>query len=130
MRKLRRAIRDNIPAGFKEVMAKSPSYIVPLETFPAGYHCTPNTPLHLMSFASQKNFIALYHFGIYANPKLLQWFVEQYPKHVSSKLDMGKSCVRFKKMEQIPYTLVGELARKLTVDQWLDLYQKALQRQG
>lgn len=126
MRKIRKAIRDNIPAGFKEVMTTSPAYVVPLETFPAGYHCTPNTPLALMSFTSQKNFITLHHFGVYANPKLLQWFTEQYAKQVSSRLDMGKGCIRFRKMDQIPYALIGDLAGKLTVEQWLDLYQKAL----
>lgn len=126
MRKIRQAIRDNIPAGFKEVMTTSPCYVVPLEIFPAGYHCAPNTPLALMSFTSQKNFITLHHFGVYANPQLLQWFTAEYAKRVSSKPDMGKGCIRFKKMDQIPYALIGELAGKLTVEQWLAFYQKAL----
>lgn len=126
MEKIRQAIRDNIPAGFKEVMTTSLCYVVPLETFPAGYHCTANTPLPFMSIASQKNYIVLHHFGLYANSRLLQWFTGEYAKYVSSKLDMGKGCVRFKKMDQIPYKLIGELAGKITVEQWLDFYQKAL----
>jgi hypothetical protein len=126
MRTLRKVIRDNIPAGFKEVMTTSPCYVVPLEIFPAGYHCTPNTPLPFISIVSQKNFITLHHFGVYANSNLLQWFTTEYAKQVSSKLDMGKGCIRFKKIDQIPYALIGELAGKITVQQWLDFYQKAV----
>jgi hypothetical protein len=66
--------------------------------------------------------------GIYADPALLERFQSEYPKHCSSKLDMGKSCTRFKKYENIPYNLIGELVNKMAVQQWIDLYEKNLKR--
>jgi hypothetical protein len=78
-----------------------------------------------MGLASQKNNISFYHMGIYADKKLLDWFVSEYPKHVKSKLDMGKSCIRFKKMNEIPFALIGELASKLTPERWIELYESS-----
>ena len=124
--KLRQVIVSNLPQGFQEVMTNIPAYVVPLSTFPAGYHCTADTPLPFLSFANLKNFVALYHFGMYVDQDLMQWFVEEYPKHVSTKLDMGKSCIRFKKLDQIPFELIGQLVARRTVDQWLACYQSAL----
>ena len=96
--------------------------------FPQGYHCSPDTPLPFLGFTSRKNFVALYHFGMYVDQALMRWFVEAYPRHVNTKLDMGKSCVRFKKPEQIPIALIAELAAKRSVDDWLSCYQKAIAR--
>ena len=122
--KLRDVILKNIPKGFEEVMSYGMiGYVVPHKTYPAGYHCDPNLPLPFTNIASQKNFIALYHMGIYANPNLLNWFVNEYPKHCKSKLDMGKSCIRFKKMDDIPYKLIGELMKKITVKDWVVMYE-------
>ena len=127
--KLRSIIKANLPTGFEEAMSYGMiGYVVPHSLFPAGYHCDPKLPLPFVSIASQKNFVALYHMGIYANPDLLKWFTSEYPKHVKSKLDMGKSCVRFKKMDQIPYELIGELAKKMSPQQWIDLYQASFQK--
>ena len=127
--KLRSIIKDNLPAGFEEAMSYGMiGYVVPHSLFPAGYHCDPKLPLPFVSIASQKNFVALYHMGIYANPDLLKWFTSEYPKHVKSKLDMGKSCVRFKKMDQIPYDLIGELAKKMSPEQWINLYQRSFNK--
>ena len=98
-------------------------YIVPHSTYPNGYHCNPKLPLPFINLASQKNFIALYHMGIYANPQLLDWFVAEYPKHSTQKLDMGKSCIRFKKMDQIPFDLIAELMQKITVNEWIKCYE-------
>jgi hypothetical protein len=98
---------------------------VPHSLYPKGYHCDPKLPLGFISVASQKNFVALYHMGIYANPKLLDWFVGEFPKHSKSKLDMGKSCIRFKKMNDIPYELISELSSKMTVQDWIDGYESA-----
>lgn len=123
--KLRDAILNNIPKGFEEVMSYGMvSYVVPHSIFPAGYHCDPKLPLQFTAIASQKNFIAIYHMGIYGSPKLHDWFVAEYPKHCKTKLDMGKSCIRFKKMEDIPYKLIGELMTKITVKDWINLYQE------
>ena len=126
---LRNIILKNIPEGFKEVMSYGMlGYVVPHEIYPAGYHCNPKLPLPFVAIASQKNFIAFYHMGIYANPKLLRWFVEEYPKHSKAKLDMGKSCMRFKKPEQIPYKLIGELIKKMSVENWVEAYEKNFKR--
>jgi uncharacterized protein YdhG (YjbR/CyaY superfamily) len=125
LKKLRKTIRDHLPAGFKETLGYGmPAYVVPHKLYPDGYHCDPKLPLPFLNFASQKNFVALYHMGIYADPKLLAWFQKQWPKHCSTKLDMGKSCIRFKKPDSIPFELVGELCEKMTVDDWVALYEK------
>ncbi len=104
------------------------SYVVPHSIYPNGYHCDPKQPLPFISTASQKNFIAIYHMGIYANDSLLNWFKEQYEKQSRTKLDMGKSCIRFKKMDAIPYTLIGELSSKMTAQQWIDCYERQLKK--
>ena len=122
--KLRKIIKLNLPEGFQEEMSYGMlGYVVPHSIYPKGYHCKPNLPLPFINIASQKNFIALYHMGIYANPELLDWFVAEYSKHVKSKIDMGKSCIRFKKMEDMPYELIGELAAKMTVSDWISIYE-------
>ena len=127
MGKLRDTILKNIPKGFKETMSYGMlGYVVPHELYPAGYHCDPKLPLPFVCIASQKNFIALYHMGIYASPEILNWFVSEYPKHSDSKLDMGKSCIRFKKPEQIPYKLIAALMKKFTVKEWISRYEDNL----
>jgi len=129
MKELRAAIKNNLPKDFKEVMSYGMvGYVVPHTLYPAGYHCDPKLPLPFMNIASQKNFIAVYHMGIYADPKLLEWFTNEFPKHSKSKLDMGKSCIRFKKPDQIPFSLIGELATKMTPAQWIELYEKNYKR--
>jgi uncharacterized protein YdhG (YjbR/CyaY superfamily) len=126
---LRKTILDNLPSGFKEEMSYGMvGYVVPHSIFPRGYHCDPKLPLPFMSFASQKNFIALYHMGIYAKKEVLDWFVSEYPKHCKTKLDMGKSCIRFKKPDQIPFDLIAELCRKMTVEEWITIYTHELER--
>jgi uncharacterized protein YdhG (YjbR/CyaY superfamily) len=127
MTKLRKEILKNLPKGYEEqITYGSLGYVVPHSIFPKGYHCDPKLPLGFAWIASQKNFIAFYHMGIYASPKLLDWFVKEYPKHTDAKLDMGKSCIRFKKPEQIPFKLFGELMTKLTVKEWVDMYESVL----
>jgi len=123
------AINDNLPKGFKQGMNYGMiGWAIPLETYPAGYHCTPESPLPFMALASQKNFIAFYHMGMYANPELLDWFVAEYPKHSKRKLDMGKSCVRFKKMDDIPLELLAEVSKKMTVQDWINCYENSLKK--
>lgn len=123
--KLRKTVQENLPDGFEEcINYKMIGYVVPHSLYPDGYHCDPKLPLPFINIASQKNFVALYHSGIYADKNLLDWFVGEYPKYVKTKLDMGKSCVRFKKMENIPYSLIAELCQKMTPDAWIALYEK------
>lgn len=129
MEALREVIKSNLPPGFEETMSYGViGYVVPHTLYPAGYHCDPKLPLPFMSIASQKNFVAVYHIGIYALPELMNWFVTEYPKHAKGKLDMGKSCIRFKKPDQIPFRLIGELASKMTVEDWVRVYESSLKR--
>ena len=124
VKKLRNAVLKNLPEGYKEEMSYGMiGYVVPHSLYPDGYHCDPKLPLPFACIASQKNFIAFYHMGIYANPKLLEWFVKEYPKHSKQKLDMGKSCIRFKKFDQIPFDLIGELISKIKVKDWIKIYE-------
>jgi hypothetical protein len=126
---LRKVIKKNLPKGLKEEMNYGMiGYVVPHSIYPKGYHCDTKQPLPFMNVASQKNFIAVYHMGVYADPKLLKWFTDAHAKSSPKKLDMGKSCMRYKKPEEIPYKLIGELASKITVDEWVAGYEKNIKR--
>jgi uncharacterized protein YdhG (YjbR/CyaY superfamily) len=126
---LRKVIKKNLPKGFKEAMGYGMiGYVVPHSLYPAGYHCTPELPLPFMNIASQKNFVAVYHMGIYGDAALLDWFVDEYIKVVGKKPDMGKSCIRFKKPELIPFELFGKLASKISPEKWIEMYEKMLKR--
>jgi len=129
VKKLRAILRKHLPKGFKECISYGMlGYVVPQTIYPDGYHCDPKLPLPFINLASQKKYIALYHSGIYADPKLYKWFTTEYPKHCTRKLDMGKSCVRFKYMDDIPYDLIEELVKKVTVDDWIKLYEKNIKK--
>ena len=122
--KLRAVILQNLPVGFEEGMSYGMiGYYVPHSIYPAGYHCTPKLPLPFMSFANQKNSINFYHMELYANPDLYNWFVNEFPKYSCQKLDMGKSCIRFKKIAYIPFELIAKLVRKVTVEDWITSYE-------
>lgn len=124
---LRKVILNNLPKGFKEVIAYGMlGYVIPHSIYPKGYHCDPKQPLPFINLASQKNFIAFYHMGLYMDKKLLDWFIKEYPKHSRLKPDMGKSCLRFKKPEDIPYDLIAELVKKISTNEWITIYEKAL----
>jgi uncharacterized protein YdhG (YjbR/CyaY superfamily) len=121
---LREVILTNLPEGFEECINYGMiGYVVPHSVYPSGYHCDPKLPLPFMNIASQKNFIAFYHMGIYGNADLMNWFVREFPKYSKAKLDMGKSCVRFKKMNEIPFELIGELVKKMSVSDWVNQYE-------
>ncbi len=127
IQKLREIILNNLPKGFEETMNYGMiGYVVPHSIYPDGYHYDSKQPLPFINIASQKNFVAVYHMGVYANPELLKWFTTEYPKHCKRKLDMGKSCIRFKKMDDIPYELIGELASKMTVKEWIATYESSI----
>ena len=122
--KLHEVIVNNLPKGFEAAISYGGlGYVVPHSIYPSGYHCKPIEPLPFAGLASQKNSINFYHMGIYSDPALLDWFVKEYPKHSKQKLDMGKSCIRFKKMDDIPYQLIGTLMKKMSVKQWVGLYE-------
>ena len=126
VQKIQKVLLTSLPEGFVECMNYGMiGYVVPHSLYPAGYHCDPKLPLPFIGLASQKNFIALYHMGIYADPILLAWFQSAYAKACKTKLDMGKSCIRFKKMEDIPFKLLGELASKMSPTDWISLYEKS-----
>lgn len=126
---LRKTIIENIPPGFEEQMDYGMlGYVVPHSIYQAGYHCNPKQALPFMGIASQKNFIAVYHMGIYVYQPLMDWFLAEYPKHSDRKLDMGKSCIRFKKINEIPVNLIGELASKMTVKEWIELYESNMKK--
>ncbi len=127
--KLRKTILQNLPEGFEEQMSYGMlGYVVPHSIYPSGYHCAPQLPLPFMNLASQRNFVAVYHMGMYTDEKLYNWFLKEYPKHCKRKLDIGKSCIRFKYLDDIPYDLIGELSARMTVDAWISLYEKNVKR--
>ncbi len=126
---LRNVIKENLPPGFSEEMSSGMiGYVVPHAIYPAGYHVNARQPLPFMYIASQKNFVAVYHLGLYADPELLAWFKTTYHQESSVKLDMGKSCIRFKKPEQIPLKLIGELAARLSPAAWISLYESGVKK--
>jgi len=121
---IRKVVNKNLPKGFEEMMSYGMmGWAVPHELYPNGYHCDPKQPLPFMGIASQKNFISVYSMCLYSDDKLLKWFQKEWPKHSSRKLDMGKSCIRFKKIDDIPLKLIGELASKVTPAQWIEIYE-------
>jgi uncharacterized protein YdhG (YjbR/CyaY superfamily) len=127
--RLREVILEHLPDGFEETLLyHMPAYVVPHHIYPAGYHCNPSDPLPFINIASQKHFVAFYHMGLYADADLLAWFQAAYPRHVKTKLDMGKSCIRFKRLDQIPYELIGELVEKVSCDAWIRRYESAIKR--
>ena len=129
VQRLRNVIRRHLPAGFEETMSYGMiGYVVPHSLYPAGYHCDPKLPLPFMNIASQKNFIAVYSSAVYADPEIQRWFLEAYGKLGIGKPDMGKSCIRFKKPQYIPFDLIGELAGKMSVTEWIALYEQNVKR--
>lgn len=129
IQKIRTTVNKVLPKGFKETVGYGMiGWVVPHSIYPSGYHCDPKQPLPFMGVASQKNHIGFYHMGIYADKQLLNWFTENYPKHCKTKLDMGKSCIRFKKPENIPFELISQLVAKMTVEDWIKLYESNLKR--
>ena len=129
LKKLRKTITENLPKGFEEgIQYGMISYYVPHIIYPDGYHCNKKEPLPFLSFASQKNSVNLYHMGIYAIPEIHDWFVKEYPKYCSRKLDIGKSCIRFKKLEEIPFDLIAELSKKITLKEWIKVYETNIKK--
>jgi len=128
-RKLFETIRTHLPEGFEETISyKMIGWVIPKSTYPAGYHCDPKLPLPFLMLAAQKNFVSVYHMGIYSDNELMNWFTSEYATRVPTKLDIGKSCIRFKKMDSIPFDLMGELMTKMSPQDWIERYEKMLKR--
>jgi uncharacterized protein YdhG (YjbR/CyaY superfamily) len=126
---LRAVLKTHLPDGFVEAMQYGmPSFVVPLTRYPSGYHVGPGRPLPFISIASQRQHIALYHMGVYAVPEVLAWFQAEAPKHMKRKLDMGKSCIRFRRADDIPFDVIGQLAEKISVEDWIAIYESAVRR--
>jgi len=129
IRKLRKSVLDNLPEGFIETISYGMiGYVVPHSIYPKGYHVDPKLPLPFINIASQKNFISLYHMGLYADKGLLEWFVKEYSIYSKSRLDMGKSCIRFKDVARIPFSLIGKLTSRISVNEWIQIYESQLKR--
>lgn len=129
IKKLVHLFRKSLPIGFEEMMSYGMvGFVVPKSSYPNGYHCDKSLPLPFINIGNQKNFIGLYHMGLYADQSVFRWFTEEYSKRYTAKLDMGKSCIRFKKAENIPWELLAELATKMTVDQWITLYEAEIKK--
>lgn len=131
LNKLRKIILENLPLGYEETMQYGMiTYVVPKSIFPAGYHVSPNEPLPFLSLANQKQYIALYHLGIYLQQDLLDWFTASYAALEIGKLDIGKSCIRLRNPAKIPYALIAELCRKLSPEDFVALYQRSRSTQN
>jgi hypothetical protein len=116
-------IDTNIGEGFElSLQYKMPAFVVPLSIYPKGYHCKKNEPLPFINIAAQKNYFSIHHMGLYNN-ELENWFRSEYSKISEKKLDLGKCCIRFKKHEDIPFELIGQLAQKLSYKDWINYYE-------
>lgn len=122
--KIRAVIRKNLPKGYEEQMIYGMiGYVVPHKVYPAGYHVNPETPVPFASLASQKNYIALYLMTLYQKGGIEEWFRERF-RAAGRKLDMGKSCVRFKKLEDVPLDIIGEAIAKVPVAEFIRRYEE------
>lgn len=121
--KLRRICKQALPDAEECISYGMIGYVVPFSIYPDGYHCDTSLPLPFVAIASQKSHIGLYHMGVYAKLELLNWFQEEFPKHSKRKLDMGKSCIRFKKPDEIPYAFLAEFMSKMSVQDWIKIYE-------
>ena len=131
---IRKVIRRNLDKGFAEgIQYRSVCYYVPHSKFPAGYHCDPSKPLIFASLASQKNHLSLhlmsvYHCGDDVDAPAAQeahWFRTAWLAS-GRKLDMGRACIRFKKVEDIPLDVIGQAFRRMTADKYIANYLAAL----
>ncbi|MCB0826825.1 MAG: DUF1801 domain-containing protein [Armatimonadetes bacterium] len=123
---VREVILRNLPKGFEEgIQYNMIGYYVPHSIYPDGYHCDPKEPVPFISLASQKSHMAVYMFCIYASEELTNWFIEEYKKS-GKKMDMGKSCVRFKKLENLPLELVGEAVGKISLEEFVAMYEEQI----
>jgi hypothetical protein len=128
LRAVRQVILANLPTGYEETMQGGMiAYVVPHRLYPAGYHCDPRQPLQYAALGSQKNYITLHLMTIYGDPATTQWFQEAFQK-AGKKLDMGQACLRFKKLDDLPLDVIGQVIARVPVAAYLARVEKAMQR--
>ncbi|HLG93693.1 MAG TPA: DUF1801 domain-containing protein [candidate division Zixibacteria bacterium] len=121
---VREVILKNLPKGFAEIMQYGMiGYAVPHSVYPPGYHCDPKQPLPFVGLASQKNHMAVYMMNIYMDKETENWFIKAY-KASGKKLDIGKSCLRFKKVEDLALDVIGQAVGRKSVKEYIALYEK------
>lgn len=124
LERLRQVIKVNLPEGFQETIQYGMiAFVIPHALYPKGYHVNPSEPLLFIGLANQKGYISFYHLGIYVDPSLLAWFIKSYKALNIGKLDMGKSCIRFRKIDKIPFELIGELCTKISAEEYMRIYE-------
>lgn len=127
---VRKIIKLNLPNGYKEVLQYGMiSYVVPLSFYPKGYLNNPNVPLPYISLAGQKKHNAIYFMGLYADSKLNSWFQKEY-KASGKRLDIGKSCVRFRKLDDLPLELIGKAVGKISPKRMVEYYEGAKEKRS
>jgi hypothetical protein len=125
MQALCEVFRKHLPQGFEETLAYGMvSFCVPHSTYPRGYHCDPKIALPFVQIASQKKHLAVYHMGLYAMPEELEWFKETWASSSKDKLDIGKSCIRLNPAKPLPLGVLGELAERIGLERWIEVYDK------
>ena len=123
---VRKTILKSLPKGYEEGMQYGMiGYYIPHRLYPAGYHCNPEEPVPFANLASQKNHMAIYLMCIYSDPDHMAWFVDAW-KATGKKLDMGKACIRFKKLEDLPLNIIGQAIKKVPVKKFLTFYESAI----
>lgn len=126
IRAIRAAINKGLPKGYKEgIQYGMPGWFVPHSIYPDGYHCDPKQPVPFAGLASQKSHIGIYLMCIYGQPKHQKWFVDAWKK-TGKRLDMGKACVRVKKLEDVPLEVITEAVARVPVDEYLAFYTKRI----
>ncbi len=127
---VREVVLKNLPRGYEEGMQYGMiGYFVPHRLYPAGYHCDPRQPLPFASLASQKHHLSIYLTCIYSDPEHLAWFREAWAK-TGKKLDMGKGCVRFKTIDDVPLKVVGQAIKRVPVKKFIAQYEAVLGQAG
>lgn len=127
---VRNVILANLDKDYEEGMQYGMiGYYVPHRVYPAGYHCDPKQPLPFANLASQKNYMSIYLMGVYGSSGLAQWFNQAWAAS-GKKLDMGKCCVRFKKIEDVALDVIAEAIRRQTTAKYVEQYESALKTMG
>lgn len=123
--KVRAVLQKELPKELEEVLLYDMiTYVVPFQIYPSGYHVKKGVPLPFLSIGVQKHMISLYHYGMYQNKEVYDWFVKEYHKLFDKQPNMGKSCIRLKQITQKDLTLIADLAKKITINEFIRAYEE------